>query len=153
MAKLIIPAKGWILVCDGSKALLFQNEGDGLAIDLQLRHAKTAPDAPTRDMGNDRPGRSFSSVGRGRSAVEGPDLHDLAEQTFLRNLVDELENIVVTQKVEFLVIAAPARAMGVLRAGLGRATRDVLKAEITKDLCRKPVAEIEAYLQAMREMA
>ena len=57
------------------------------------------------------------------------------------------------QKVEFLVIAAPARAMGVLRAGLGRATRDVLKAEITKDLCRKPVAEIEAYLQAMREMA
>ena len=59
MAKLIIPAKGWVLVCDGSKALLFQNEGDGLAIDLQLRHAKTAPDAPTRDMGNDRPGRSF----------------------------------------------------------------------------------------------
>lgn len=153
MTKLIIPAKGWILVCDGSKALLFQNEGDGLAISLHLRHAKTAPDAPTRDMGTDHPGRSFSSVGKRRSAVENPDLHDLAERKFLEDLVDELENIVVTQKAEFLVIAAPARAMGMLRAGLGKAARDILKAEITKDLCSKPVAEIEAYLQAMRELA
>lgn len=83
----------------------------------------------------------------------GAPWNDLAERKFLEDLVDELENIVVTQKAEFLVIAAPARAMGMLRAGLGKAARDILKAEITKDLCRKPVAEIEAYLQAMRELA
>jgi protein required for attachment to host cells len=153
MTRLIIPARGWILVCDGSKALLFQNEGDGLAIDLDLRYSKTAPDVPTRDIGTDRPGRSFSSVGGRRSAVENPDLHDLAEQKFLGELVGELDNILVAQKAEFLVIAAPARAMGLLRPGLGKAARDILKAEITKDLCRMPVAEIEAYLQAMREMA
>lgn len=153
MDRLIIPAQSWILVCDGSKAMLFQNAGDGLHINLRLREMKANPDAPTRDMGADRPGRSFSSVGRGRSAVEASNLHDLAEQKFLAELADDLERIVVAQGVEALVIAAPARAMGSLRTELGRATREVLVAEITKDLCRMPVIEIEAYLEAMRETA
>lgn len=153
MGTLVIPAKSWLLLCDGSKALIFQNQGDAQNLNLQLRQSKSQPGEPTHHIGTERPGRSFSSIGKGRSAVETPDWHDIAEQEFLKDVAQDMEEIVRAQAVHDLVIAAPARAMGVLRTCLGPGTRAVLRAEINKDLCKMPTPEIEAYLTAMRENA
>ena len=153
MGRLVIPAKSWVLVCDGSKSLLFQNEGDGLQLDLQLRQSRAEAGEPTRNMATDRPGRAFASRGKGRSAVESADLHELAEQKFLKDLADELERTIQAENVSDLVIVAPARAMGVLRTCLGPRTRTALKTEIGKDLCKLPVTEIEAHLKALREIS
>ena len=152
MDRPILPAEGWILVCDGSKALIFQNKGDALHVNLQLREAKSQPDERTRDAGTERPGRSFSSVGEGRSAVEGTDWHEIAERDFLGELADELELTIRAQDVRDLVIVAPARAIGFLRPRLGPGVQAVLRAEINKDLCKLPTPEIEAYLEAMHQI-
>ena len=148
MDRLILPAESWILVCDGSKALIFQNMGDA----LHLKEAKSRPNERTRDIGTERPGRSFASVGKGRSAVDGTDWHEIAERDFLGEVADALELTVREQDVQVLVIVAPARAMGFLRTHLGAGARGVLKAEIKKDLCKLPTPEIEAYLAAMRQL-
>lgn len=152
MDRLILPAESWILVCDGSKALIFQNKGDALQLNLQLWETKSRPDERTRDVGTDRPGRSFSSVGKARSAVEGTDWHEIAEREFLGDVADGLELLVRTQKVRDLVVVAPARALGVLRTHLGQGAKGVLKAEISKDLCKLPTPEIEAYFASMRQL-
>lgn len=152
MDRVILPAESWILVCDGSKALIFQNKGDALHLNLQLREAKSQPDERTRDIGTERPGRSFGSFGKGRSAVDGTDWHEIAERDFLGEVADELELTVRAQEVRDLVIVAPARAMGVLRTRLGPGVQAVLKAEINKDLCRLPTPEIEAHLAAMHRI-
>ncbi|WIY54058.1 host attachment protein [Devosia sp. YIM 151766] len=48
-----------------------------------------------------------------------------------------------------VIIVAPPRALGVLRPLLGTSTRNVLKAELTSDLVRHKVSEIERHLAAL----
>ncbi|HEU4652200.1 MAG TPA: host attachment protein, partial [Croceibacterium sp.] len=64
-----------VMAADGQKALLLRNEGDEKYAVLQtIAHDDTdAP--PTRELGSDRPGRSFSSLGRRRSALDETDRH------------------------------------------------------------------------------
>ena len=78
-------------------------------------------DWPTRELGTDRPGRSYSSVGHGRSAVEQTDWHDQAEQAFLTELAQHLDAAVAAGKVKSLIMVAPPRALGVLRPAYSHA--------------------------------
>ena len=60
----------WVVVCDGSKALFLQNAGDAKFPNLQTREVMEQAVPPTSELGTDKPGRSHSSVGHGRSAVQ-----------------------------------------------------------------------------------
>ena len=92
------------------------------------------------------PGRSFSSVGSGRSAVEQTDWHRQEEERFLQKLVSQLDHSVKVGEVKSLVIVAPPRALGVLRQAYSHNLRAAVQAEIDKDLVRLPVHEIEKHL-------
>lgn len=43
MERITVPSKSWILVCDRSKALLFQNTGDALALNLKAVDVQFEP--------------------------------------------------------------------------------------------------------------
>ena len=60
-------------VCDGKKALVLENAGDEKFLNLKTREVYEHADPKTSELGTDAPGRSFSSVGHGRSAVEQTD--------------------------------------------------------------------------------
>ncbi len=102
----------------------------------------------THEMGTDAPGRSHSSTGAGRSSVEQTDQHDQAEQTFLTELAHKLEAAVNTNQVKSLIVVAPPRALGVLRAQYGHALRAAVRAEFDKDYVKLPIHEIEKHLTA-----
>ena len=104
-----------MIVCDGKKALILENVGDEKFLNLKTREVQEHADPKTSDLGTDAPGRSFSSVGSGRSAVEQTDWHKQEEDRFLQKLVGQLDHAVNAGEVKSLIIVAPPRALGVLR--------------------------------------
>jgi protein required for attachment to host cells len=146
MGKLKIKTGEWIVVCDGKKALVLENGGDEKFLNLQTRNVYERSDAKSSELGADAPGRAFSSVGAGRSAMEQTDLHDQEEQRFLRDLLGRLDAQINAGKLDSLIIVAPPRALGVLRQSYSHGLKNALHAEIDKDLVKLPVHEIEKHL-------
>lgn len=148
MAKERIHHGDWVVVCDGAKALVLQNVGDGGILNLKTREVHQQDDPKTSEQGTDRPGRAMSSVGAGRSAVEEADLHDLAERDFLVRLAGRLDAAAAKGDIAALVLVAPPRALGVLRETYSAPLRKALKAEIEKDYVNLPIDQIERHLAA-----
>ena len=148
MSKLKIRQGDWVVVCDGRKALVLENTGDDKFLNLKTREVFDHPDPKTHELGTDAPGRSFSSVGHGRSAVEQTDWHTQEEERFLRKLAEHLDAEVKAGRAKSIVIVAPPRALGVLRPAYSHDLKKAMRTEIDKDLVRMPVHEIEKYLAA-----
>jgi protein required for attachment to host cells len=136
----------WVVVCDGAKALVLENTGDIKFPNLKTVEVFEQKNPATHELGTDAPGRSHSSVGHGRSAVQQTDWHTLAEEAFLLKLVARLDAAVAAGKTKSLIVVAPPRALGVIRPAYSAALRTAVRAEIDKDFVKLPVHEIEKHL-------
>ncbi len=146
MAELKIDSGAWVVVCDGAKALVLENAGSRKTPNLKTREVYEHDDPKTREIGTDRPGRSVSSVGQGRSAIEQADWHDQEEQRFLAKLAVRLDKAVLGGETPSLIVVAPPRAIGVLRREFTSHVRQAIRAEVEKDYVRMPVDEITRHL-------
>ncbi len=145
--KLRINQGDWVVVCDGTKALVLENVGDELFPSLQTRQVYAQEDARTHEQGTSAPGRAYNSVEPTRSAMEQTDWHDQTEKKFLTDLVGRLDAAVQAGKTKSLVMIAPPRALGMIRQAYSHQLRNALRAEIDKDFVKLPVHEIEKDLQ------
>lgn len=146
MGTLKIPYGSLVLVCDGQKALLLQNAGDAEQLDLRAVESLSEPHPKTSELGTDAPGRSFQSHETGRSSVEATDLHTQEEAAFLRRITQQIDAVVSEHKVKHIVLVAPPRALGLIRASLTPAARALILAEVHKDLTHLPIGTIEEHL-------
>ncbi len=148
MAILKIHQGDWVVVCDGAKALILENAGDGMHPNLRTKEVHRHADAKTHEQGTDAPGRSVNSVGARRSAMEQTDWHAQDEQRFLTDLAGRLDAAVTAGETKSVIVVAPPRALGVLRQAYSNGLRGAVRAEIDKDYVRMPVHEIEKALAA-----
>ena len=146
MVGIKIKSGEWVVVCDGRKALILENEGDAKFPNLRTRETHEHDDTKTSDLGTDRPGRVHESTGSSRSAVEQTDWHDQAEAEFLQMIARRLDDAVSKGETHALILIAAPRALGVLRRSLSQAVQNAVTAEIDKDYVRMPVHEIEKRL-------
>jgi protein required for attachment to host cells len=146
MAELKIDNGGWVVVCDGAKALVLENAGSRMHPNLTTRQVFEQPDPPDREISADKPGRAFGSVGDVRSSVEQVDRHDQEEQRFLARIADHLDKAVLAGDTPSLIVVAPPRAIGILRRAYTSHVRQALRAEVEKDFVKLPVKEIERHL-------
>lgn len=143
-----IKNKEWVVVCDGAKALVLENEGDATMPNLKTREVYEQETPATQELGSDAPGRASGVDGKNRSAVGQTDWHERNEQTFLEKLAKRLDTKVTSGDIKSIVLIAPPRALGVLRAAYSPSLRNVVRVEIDKDLVRVPVHELEKRLTA-----
>ena len=148
MSELKINRGEWVVAADGAKALLLENVGSRMSPTLRTREVHQQDDPKTRELGTDRPGRSFSSVGTGRSALEQTDWHEQEGQRFLARLAARLERAVLAGEVKSLIVVAPPRAIGLLRKEMSQHVRQAVRAEVEKDVVKMPVDEIARHLAA-----
>ena len=146
MSGLLIRNGEWVVICDGAKALVLENTGDIKFPNLKMVEVFEQKDLATHELGSDRPGRSHSSLGHGRSAVEQTDWHDQAEQTFLTHLAQHLDAALSAGKTKSLIMVAPPRALGMIRPAYSHALKSAIRAEVDKDFVKMPVHEIEKHL-------
>jgi protein required for attachment to host cells len=148
MSDFVIHHGEWVVVCDGAKALILENAGDAKFPNLKTRDVYEQKVPATSQLGSGAPGRSHSSLGHGRSAMEQTDWHDQAEHAFLADLAHRLDGAVRDHKVKSMILVASPRALGMIRPIYTQALRSAVRAEVDKDLVKMPVHEIEKHLTA-----
>lgn len=141
---------GWVVIADGRKALIAQNDGTPLEPKLTIRKVLDGgPNPPTHEQGTDRPGRSHDRTSPGRSAVEQTDWHQRAETDFVKSVSDELDELCRREDVRSIVLVAAPRALADLRASLSPAVRERTVSEVDKDLTNHPLPEVEKVLAGL----
>lgn len=148
MQKIKIGQGDWVVVCDGKKALILENVGDGKFPNLQTREVFEQANPPTHEQGSDAPGRSIQSVGSARSAMEQTDWHDIEKHRFTRTVAGALDRFLSELKAEHVVIVAPPRTLADLGRSLSQTVQDSIVAELAKDLTGLSVSDISQYLAA-----
>jgi protein required for attachment to host cells len=138
----------WVVVGDGQKALFLINEGDEVYPNLRRLSVEMHKDPPTHEQGSDAPGRAYSSVGRGRSAVEETDWHEVEKERFAASIAGHINKAAQLAAFKQLVIVAPPKILGDLRREFSKETETKILAEIPKDLTHHTIAEIERLLTA-----
>ena len=90
MTGVSIEHNAWVMVGDGEKALFFRNEGDATNPDLQIIEVMEQDNPRTGEQGTDRPGRTHSSMGTHRSAMQETNWHKLEKHRFAKQIADVL---------------------------------------------------------------
>ena len=136
----------WVVVCDGSKALILENAGDARFPNLRTREAYEHKHPATRELGSDVPGRAFASVGSTRSAVEQTDWHRQAEERFAAQVADLLYRMAHAHTFDHLVVIAAPKVLGNLRAAFHPEVATRVVAEVAKDLTSVPTHDLAKRL-------
>lgn len=123
----------WILVCDGTHAKMYVNHGpkDGVHQlgEEEIRIPKTG-DLITSGRGrNQQPGNQSES-----HAYAQPDPRRLEKEHFLKHVAQVVNDN--NASIERLIVAAPAKALHILRAELSKQIQKKIISEIDKDLTK-----------------
>jgi protein required for attachment to host cells len=136
----------WLLVADAGRAQVFALQGDRpvAVADESWR----GPHKRSRDLVADKPGRAIDVGGLRRHAMEPhTDPVRVAERDFFARIARDLSAAARAGRFDRLVLAAPARALGDLRAALPKTVAARVTAEIRKDLTKATPAEIAAQVE------
>jgi protein required for attachment to host cells len=137
-----------VLVADGRKALFLRNQGDARQIDLRKASHQEREDRKDSDIKTGPSGQSPAPAGtRFAGGTMGePDFHQLEEDRFARDLAEKINAMSLAGTFDALVVVAPARTMGELRALWHKETVARIVGEHVKEMTDRPVSDIEALL-------
>jgi protein required for attachment to host cells len=130
----------WILVADGKRARILHNDGPGLGLTAVPGGEHSIELKPSREMTSDKPGRTQESATSSRHAIEPRvDWHRFEKTKFAQSMAKILDEAGARGSFDRLVLVAPPRTLGDLRAALADTTRARVSAEIDKDLTHEPL--------------
>jgi protein required for attachment to host cells len=125
----------WVLVANSSFAEIFSINHSPKK--MKREHYLDFPKGREKsgDILSDRPGRTFESMGNSRHAVgKKVDVHSHEQQVFAHQLVDLLRKSSSEQLFDQLILIAPPKFLGELRAILPEFLKQQVSKEINKDL-------------------
>lgn len=134
----------WIALIDGVHTKLLRHEGVGKG--LQLIETYSHENIPTRELGTDKQGRSFETVGAMRHSMENTDWHRFEEDHFIISIADLLNRRAEEKSYDRLIIIAPPQTLGVVRQALNHHAKAKMHATIDKDLIHADMASLEKHL-------
>lgn len=139
------PIRTWILIADAGRARVLENLGPGKRTH-EIADLASSVDLPkTSDLVRDRQPRGHESTNPSRHAIDSrSDPHDRLEVDHLQAIAARLD--AHFESYDQLVVVAPPRALGTLRAAFTDRVKGSISAEIDKDLTKVPNHEIETHL-------
>lgn len=131
-----------IAIVDGEHARFVQPDTDNVlrtvgSLDSASAHQRS------RDIGTDRPGRSFESASNARHGVgERHDLQEMEKEKFIRLVAEQLSAGAAGNEFDELLLVAPPRALPELQAALDAAAQTRVIGTLAKDLVKTPDHEL-----------
>ena len=137
--------KTWILIADGARARIVENDGPGKGLEPALNYEFAASHVPTRDIGADKPGRG---QGGGSHHVMDPKVnwHNFKKDLFADAMAEVLAKADSTNVFDALVLVAPAKTLGELRKKLNPNVKGKVTAELDKDLTHLNLHDLGPHL-------
>ncbi|MCA1442872.1 host attachment protein [Ensifer sp. IC4062] len=141
----------WILAADGNTARILKD------VNL-LKDGRQQPEVETyeietkraRDIMADKPGRSHSSVGYGRSAMEySTDPVREEQHRFAMEIAGKLDHYALEHAFENLVICAAPKTLGDLRKLLSHQVKERTLAEIDRNCVAVPTDQLIATVRSV----
>lgn len=141
----------WILAADGNQARLLKG----------VNLIKDEPQSPeqevfrcevkkAQDIMADKPGRSYSSVGPGRSAMEySSDPVREEQQKFAAEVAGRIDGYAADGSFDRLVLCAAPQMLGDLRARLSDRARALTTVEIDKNFSNLPTDKLIASVRSI----
>ena len=140
----------WILVANGTHAIIACNRGPGYGIEPDIAHEFQGPNVHNRDIMSDAPGRAFDSAGQGRHAMEPPtDPQRNNQRAFAREIAAHIESAADRNVFDNLVLVAAPQMLGELRKYLSDTTTAKVTGELPKDLTHLPLHKLPGHLGAV----
>jgi protein required for attachment to host cells len=131
-----------LVVGDGSRVLFLRNKGGPEHLDLVVERELEQENPPTREQGTSPPGRYKAPFSVARSAFEETDWHQLAEDRFAHAISAALYRLAHAGAFKELIVVAPPKVLGNLRASFHKEVAERVVGEIPKDLTGLSVQEI-----------
>ena len=142
------PIKTWILIADGARGRVLENDGPGKGVQQVEGCDYRASHEADREINADRPCRTHDSAGHGRHAMEASaSPHRIAKADFARTLLGDLERKLAAGAFDRLVIIAPPKTLGDMRQHMSGSLKACLIGEIHKDLTQVPNDAIAPHLE------
>ena len=137
----------WIVLAESARARIFTLTEPGAK--LRERTTLSHPESRLhdRELTSDLPGRTFDSHGQGRHAMEqrhDPKSHEA--EMFAADIAREIERARRDEGFDALVLVAPPKFLGLLRAQLDEGVLELVVAEIGKNLVESDVKTLERRL-------
>ncbi len=137
----------WFLVADGRRAKVLVEQRRGAALEEPAGWAMEISEEELYEPQDEKP-RSAQRAGQGRHTVGNRrNLHEAEEENFLKRVAERIGEAEKHQQFEHLVIAAPPRALGLLRTLLSDGAQNRICATLPKDLLDEPVPKLRERLQ------
>ncbi len=137
----------WILIADAGRAKVLLHRGGG-KLETVEGMSFTFDHKQAHELGADKPGRSFQSVGATRHAVSPhTDPERLEEKGFAATIVDRLDKAAGQTSFDHLVVVAAPTMLGDLRQALTPRLAALLTATLDKDLTKIPEAKLAEHLK------
>ena len=139
----------WIVVADGQRASVFHNDGPGKGLQTVDGLGGARSGARSHDITSDKSGRMQGFAGASGGAAMGArtDPHELEEARFTEHLAGEINQAALEKRFDRLILAAPARTLGILRKTLSSHATERVIAELDKDLTKSKPADLANHLE------
>ncbi|MYN02686.1 hypothetical protein GTP41_11315 [Pseudoduganella sp. DS3] len=139
--------KTWVVVADSSHARIFQLGGAQQAPEELFDLANPLGRADNRQLASDAHGQNFGPEGRGHTAPRTEEPVQHAVHQFARALGRRLDTAAAQQRFQRLALVAAPRFLGLLRDSLAKPTRQLITAELAKNMATAPAPELDACLR------
>lgn len=148
---ILLKTGSWVLVADGQKALFLRNDLNTKDYDLRVVWHQEMENPASKHQGSDRAGRASSVPGMRRGALQETDWHQLSEDHYVKEVAAILDRAAHDGAFDEIVVVAPPKVLGDLRAEIGPDTMKKVVAEIPKTLTNHPIEKIESLLKSELE--
>lgn len=139
--------KTWILIADGARAKVYQNNGPGTGLRETRFPEMVGAHEPSKEIYADRPGRMQSAPGGAVHRMDYPsDPHREQKRIFAKDIADFLKLQQREKAFDDLVIVAPAKTLGDLRELLDKSVASHVKIEVAKDLTQFSAQDLHKHL-------
>jgi len=140
----------WIVVAESARARIFTMSEIGAKLQeiTDLSH----PESRLHDteLTSDLPGRAFDSQGQGRHAMEpATDPKEREARAFAAEIARHIERGRHQGNFDGLVLIAPPKFLGRLRAELTKPARDALVGELDKNLVEADTKTLARQVSAL----
>ncbi len=151
----------FLLVADSGTARVFRRDGSARSPKLTEVETLVCPPARLagRELVSDRTGRvmarssrALGSPSHARHGIDSEsDRHVIERERFAARVARRLDIKRRSGELDALIVVAPARFLGTLRAALSEPTRRVVEREVKRDWVRLTPRDIMTRLKVTRE--
>lgn len=137
----------WVLIADGEKALVLENQTDHENPYLTVLSKEEQENPPDREQSANQRGRFNDGPSVHRSAVEDTDWHQLAKDRFADDLAEMLYKKAHKGAFKDIVLVAAPGVLGELRNKMHKEVEQKVIAEVPKTLTNHNLDDIEKVLK------